>query len=147
MPTSKQKEALKQIVENRGKPMSQIMKDVGYSPNTAINPSNLTKSKGWNELLEIHLPDSKLLEKHNAALEANKIISANITYGEANEKTNDFIEVPDEVTRLRAVELGYKVKNRLNTGGVTFNEAKILVLPAELIAKHGITHDTEDRSE
>jgi hypothetical protein len=113
MPTTRQKKALKELVENGRKPMGQIMTKVGYSPNTSKAPTKLTNSKGWNELLEIHLPDSKLLEKHNAALEANKVISANITYGEANEKTNDFIEVPDEVTRLRAVELGYKVKKRL----------------------------------
>ena len=112
MPTVKQKKAIKELVGNGGN-VTKAMKDAGYSPNTANTPQKLTESKGWAELLEKYLPDDKLLAKHDAALEANKIISANITYGEANEKTNDFIEVPDEVTRLRAVELGYKVKKRL----------------------------------
>jgi len=112
MTTIKQKKAVKEVVENRGN-VSKAMLSAGYAPATAKNPKNLTESKGWNELLEKYLPDDKLLKKHDEALEANKIISANITYGEANEKTNDFIEVPDEVTRLRAVELGYKVKKKL----------------------------------
>ena len=148
MHTSKQRNALKEMVANSGKSKAQIMRDVGYSERTARSPKKLTESKGWLELQKEYLPDKDTLEVHKESLHATKIISANITYGEANEKTNDFIEVPDHKVRLDAVKLDYQVKGRLNSGGnININEAKILVLPAELIAKHGITHDTEDRSE
>lgn len=35
--------------------------DVGYSKNTAKKPSNLTASKGFAELVEMYLPDDKIL--------------------------------------------------------------------------------------
>lgn len=60
----------------------------------------------------------KLVDTVNGAMEANKVISAQVivkkdnptsqTDGElppADSKTNDFIEVPDHPTRLKAVEI------------------------------------------
>src|SRR5258708_2606005 len=49
MATVKQKTAISKIVENRGN-VSKSMKQAGYSPKTAKNPFNLTKSKGFGEL-------------------------------------------------------------------------------------------------
>ena len=145
MHTSKQRNALKEMVANSGKSKAQIMRDVGYSERTARSPKKLTESKGWLELQKEYLPDKDTLEVHKESLHATKIISANITYGEANEKTNDFIEVPDHKVRLDAVKLDYQVKGRLNSGGnININEAKILVLPAELITKHGITQEKKE---
>lgn len=37
------------------------MREVGYSPNTAKNPQQVTNSKGWKELLEEYLPDDYIL--------------------------------------------------------------------------------------
>lgn len=45
MPTTKQKLALKKIVENRGN-ISKSMRQAGYSPTTAKNPKNLSYNKG-----------------------------------------------------------------------------------------------------
>lgn len=50
-PTERQKEALDNIVENRGS-MKQAMVDAGYDETTAINPKNLTESKGYQQLLK-----------------------------------------------------------------------------------------------
>lgn len=50
-PTSKQKRAFTKIVENHTSP-TVAMREVDYSPNTSINPSNLTKSKGFIQLME-----------------------------------------------------------------------------------------------
>ena len=113
MATIKQKKAVKKIIENNGN-VSQSMIEVGYSPETAKNPQQLTESKGFQELVEKYLPDDKLLKKHDEALEANKVISANVFPGGKDGKpVNDFIDVPDYQTRLKAVELGYKVKKHL----------------------------------
>ncbi len=49
MATTKQKLATSKIVENRGN-VSKSMRQAGYSPKTAKNPRNLTKSKGFGEL-------------------------------------------------------------------------------------------------
>lgn len=51
MATMRQKMAVKKIVENQGV-VSTAMKAVGYAPNTSKNPSNLTNSKGFKELME-----------------------------------------------------------------------------------------------
>ena len=110
---AKKKVAL--TIESGGKEptMAEVMREVGYAEATVHSPSKLTESKGWNEALEKYLPDDKLLRKHDEALEANRVISAKIVGANANESTDDFIEVPDHPTRLKAVELGYKLKRKL----------------------------------
>jgi phage terminase small subunit len=100
MATIKQKEAIKNVVGNGGN-VTKAMLDAGYSPNTANTPGKLTNSKPWKELVEVHLKDDLLLQKHEEALEATKW---NDFTGEREE---------DHTTRLKAVELGYKLKKRL----------------------------------
>ncbi len=143
MATLKQQRAAKLVVNGRS--MKEAMIKAGYSENTAVAPTKLTKSKAWAELLEKELPDSKLLKVHNEGLEATKTVSAVNTGKDASAATADFIDVPDIPTRLRAVELGYRVKGKLNVvGGVNINEAKILVMPTQLITKYGISQNTSD---
>jgi hypothetical protein len=60
MATGKQKKALDRIVENHGN-VSKSMREAGYTEATAKNPSNLTKSKGFQELADQYLPDDMLL--------------------------------------------------------------------------------------
>lgn len=100
--TLRQQTAFKKILESNGKKsVSKAMLEAGYPPTTAKNPQQLTNSKGWQETMEKYLPDDKLLKKHEEALEAKKW---NDFTGEREE---------DHTTRLRAVELGYKLKRRL----------------------------------
>lgn len=51
-PTMKQKKALDLMVEDRRKPLGQIMVEAGYSPATAVAPQKLTESDGFKMLLE-----------------------------------------------------------------------------------------------
>ena len=95
------------------------MIDNGYAPSTAKNPNELTESKGWQELMDKHLPDSKLLTVHEEALDATKI------HGSLTEPDR---EVPDIPTRLRAVELGYKLKKRLGEGGISIIGEKVIAI-------------------
>lgn len=117
MPTIKQKLALKKITEEH-RSVSRAMLEVGYDPDTASKPSNLTKSKGWKELMDEYLPDAKLAQVHQEGLEATKVISAKIVGMNANEQTDDFIDVPDYQTRAKYLELGYKIKGRMNDNTV-----------------------------
>jgi hypothetical protein len=89
--------------------MKEVMEKAGYSPITATHPKKVTESKAWPILMEERLPDDKLLEVHNQGLEAVKI------HGSLTEPDK---YVPDIPTRLKAVELGYKVKGRLATTNV-----------------------------
>lgn len=99
--TQKQILAAKSLVKNGGN-VSKAMIAAGYSPMTAKTPQKLTESKAWPELLEKYLPDNVLLTTHAEALTA--------------EKWNDFTgeREPDFQTRLKAVDLGYKVKGKIN---------------------------------
>ena len=134
MPTIKQKLAMQKIVENGGKSVSAAMREVGYSPATAENPDKLTESKGWKELLDHYLPDDKLLKTHDEALKA--------------QKWNDFTgeREPDHTVRLKAVDMGYKVKGRLADTTIKA-DVKVLVLAGEALEKYAITPDTERNSQ
>lgn len=116
MPTQKQKKAVEKIVENHGN-VSRAMMEAGYDPTTAKNPSNLTNSKGFQELMEQYLPDTKLFLKHDELLQATKQLSAR-NGKDANAETDDFIEVPDYQVQVKALELGYKVKGKLSQPSV-----------------------------
>jgi len=62
MATIKQKQAVKEIVENRGN-VSKAMETVGYTKATAKNPSNLTNSKGFQKLLKELIDNNDLLNE------------------------------------------------------------------------------------
>lgn len=134
MPTLKQRAAIEKVMENHGN-VSRAMLEVGYDPTTAKNPKNLTDSKGWHELLEKYIPDIDLLEVHKNGLQATKIHTSH---------TEPDVVVPDFPTQAKFLELGYKVKNKYNEP--VGNTNNILVLPAELMNKYGITSNTETGS-
>ena len=115
MATNKQKTLARKILENPSttEVTSAEMQAVGYSPNT--RPNEITNTKGWVELMEKHLPDGRLLTKHEQLLEATKPISARIVGKDADEGTDDFIEVPDNPVQAKALELAYKIKGKLET--------------------------------
>lgn len=101
--TLKQKLAIEKVMEKHGN-ISSAMREVGYKLATAKNPKNLTESKGWGELMDKYLPDTELLEVHKKALHATKI------HGSLTEPDREVDDIP---TSLKAVELGYKVKGKL----------------------------------
>jgi len=127
--------------------------EAGYAPSTAKKqPPTVMKAKGWLKLMDKYLPDNDLLVKHKEALNAVKQIGAQILIdknGETITKENEgMIEVPDQAIRLKAVELGYRVKGKLRPEEGVSNEVKILVIPSELIKKYDttITPNTSDSS-
>lgn len=87
----------------------------GYSKNTAISQAKrLDKVVNIEYWLEIQgLTDKALAEHAFAGLNANKVISANITYGDADSKTNDFIDVPDWGVRHKYFETILKLGNKI----------------------------------
>lgn len=88
MATLKQKLVVSKIIENHGN-VSKSMRQVGYKPNTAKKPQNLTQSKGFKELMEQYLPDEMLLKALSDDIKGKKL------------------------NRKAELELGFKVKGRL----------------------------------
>ena len=133
MTTIKQNQAFKKIVENHGN-ISKSMLEVGYSPETAKNPSNLTNSKGWQELMAKHLPDNDLIKVHKEGLKATKIFSSH---------TEPDKTVPDYGVRHKYLETAYKIKNRFQDNIIA--EQKVLdVRITQIINKvYGVRPDND----
>jgi hypothetical protein len=106
------KKVFEKSLENLGKPLGQIMREEGYSDNTADNPKNVTESKSWEILLDEFIPESLILKTHKEAFEANRTISV-VSGKQATGSSTDFVDVPDWQTRTKACELGYKVRGKL----------------------------------
>lgn len=102
MTTVKQKKALNKIVENGGN-VSQAMRDVGYSKNTAKTPQKLTESVGFIELCDKKgLTDNFLID---ALVEDIKKKKGN---------------------RKSELELGFKIKGKLtNRTDITSKDLQI----------------------
>ncbi len=105
MSTIKQELALNKMVENGGN-LSQAMRDVGYSENTAKTPQKLTESLGFIELCEVKgLTDDLLI---NALIEDIKEKKGN---------------------RKAELELGFKIKGRfIKKVDVLNNELPVPIL-------------------
>ncbi len=89
MATIKQKNAIENIVENRGN-VSKGMRDAGYADKTVKNPSNLTESKAWEEIMEDVLPDENLAEIHRQQLNSTRIDHMVFPLGPKGEDDDNF---------------------------------------------------------
>lgn len=106
MPTIKQKRAFKAIGENGGV-VSKAMETAGYSKTITHATEKLTNSKGWQELMEQHLPDKLLAKVHHEGLKAGKRIFKN--NNESGEIEDMGVE-PDYATRHKYLDSAYKLK-------------------------------------
>ena len=105
MATINQKNAFKKTVErikdNKRVVMGEVMRESGYSNETALKPRLLTKSKGWNELLA-QIEDDKILERlYEIALDKNDK-RATLQAVDMLLKLKD--KYPDNKLRLGAIE-------------------------------------------
>jgi phage terminase small subunit len=94
---------------------SEAARKAGYATDRQQGYENLTKPyirQAFISFLDKKgLTDEKIVDKLMELIEAKRQISANITYGDADEKTTDFIEVPDNQTQIKALELLIKLKS------------------------------------
>lgn len=111
-PKTRIKRVFEKVIENGGKSVSGAMREVGYSAATATNPQKITESKSWEMLMDEYIPESLIAKTHKEAFEANRTISV-VSGKLANGGTTDFVDVPDWQTRMKATELGYKIRGKL----------------------------------
>ncbi len=104
MANLRQKKVAKILMEGNGTSVSQAMKEAGYPDTTASNPQQLTRSKGWKELMDQYLPDDLLLKVHEEGLQAKKPIT---------DKGIITDEYPDYDARSKYLGLGYKIKSKI----------------------------------
>lgn len=129
MATAKQKLVAQKVA--KGASVSSAMREVGYSKTTAQHPSKVTRSKGFKELLEKYLPESKLLDHHDkllnlkqlnyfsfskdmpdeeikSHLNANGIDVVNIRYTDKGKLA--FYSMDDANAKKGALDMAYKLK-------------------------------------
>ena len=76
------------------------------------NPEIKAEVDAFTQKFVKAVPDSALITKHKKLLNAKKVISAVVTGQDADEKTDDFIEVDDCPTQLKALDMAYKVRDK-----------------------------------
>ena len=105
MVTIKQRKTFKKALENGGI-VSKAAKGI-YSDAMAKNPQKITKTKGWEILLEENIPDKLLTEKHkellNAKVKTRQTIKGDLTWEE---------EKMDSQAVAKGLDMGYKLKGR-----------------------------------
>ena len=117
MATLKQKLAVKEITEKHIS-VSKAMLNVGYDKVTAAKPQNLTKSKGFKELIaNMGVSDEDLAEILSGGLRATKIITS---------PTEPDREYPDWATRHKYLETGLKMRGYVNKDDNTTNVLQII---------------------
>lgn len=73
-PTFKQAKAIKELVTNGGISTAEAMRRAGYSPNTALDPTKLTKSKAYKDMLDdAGLTDEMLANSHRELIQASEL--------------------------------------------------------------------------
>lgn len=120
--TKKQKEAFKEVM--KGETVMGAMKKAGYKDTTVDKPANLTKSKGWKELIDQALPDELLAKVHKEGLKATDPQSLIVGYEPGKGKGMKSVPIvkimhaPDYGIRHKYLDTAYKIKNKFPKEGV-----------------------------
>lgn len=118
MATIRQKNSFKKVLN--GSTISKAMVLSGYSKKTATSTGKLTNTKGWKELLELHLSDKELALKHKELLNKREIVRIN------GEELNQ----PETQAVSRALDMAYKLKGKYPTEGEG-NKTLVVVISGE----------------
>ena len=115
-PTRKQKAAVKLILENPSLSTSEVMRQVGYSDASVVDPNkNLLETKGFQELFDEVITSEDLLKVHKHGLKAFRETPRIIGRDLKGSPIYDYIQVPDFNAQHKFLETGYKIKGRLTS--------------------------------
>lgn len=131
-PKPRIKKVFDKVVE-KGIAVSKAMVEEGYSVETAKAPTKLTKTKSWLQLLEKHLPDDLLAQKHKELLNQKELayfvfsrdkkddeieshMEANgldlIVIRQTDKGKMAFYSIDNAVATKNALEMAYRLKNK-----------------------------------
>lgn len=117
----------------KGMSIGKIMREAGYSPETSKKPYRLTRSKGFQQLLEEYLPDDMIAKAHQDLFNAHKVdhyvfpasVSDDwikktvkewgfkLTKIAKNEQwKRAYYSMPDHAIRTKGIQEAYKIKNK-----------------------------------
>ena len=133
MATIKQKLVFKEVV--RGSTIKSAMVKAGYSKETSKRTNKVTRTKGWQELLEQHLPDSVLAKKHRELLNKREI---KYTYVDGK-KEGELTDQPETQAVSKALDMAYRLKGRYEDEKDKGNKTLILVVTGETANRYNVT--------
>ena len=129
----KHKRVLKYMADN-GCSMKEALKQCGYSKAVQNNPSKVTKSESWKQMLDRVLPESKLLDIHEKQLQSWRLQSMLFQKQVPDEDIFELMETvgcvvkkvveiptgklvfyiqPDNQSRNKALEMALKLHKKL----------------------------------
>ena len=109
MPTLKQKRAFAEVGVNGGN-ISKAMVVAGYSREVAKRTDKLTRTKGWQELMQEHFPDRLLAKKHKDGLDATMRRPHLIDRYDKGRPVYEYVKEDDFSTRHKYLDSAYKLK-------------------------------------
>jgi hypothetical protein len=91
-PTPRQQLVIGKLVANGRKPtsMAAVLVEAGYSPNTARAPTKVTESRGFQELIDLVMPDDGLSQLHKSLLKSMKLDHMVFPLGPKGEEDENF---------------------------------------------------------
>ena len=145
MATLNQKRVFDKITKKVGNGVVEVgpaMRGI-YADSVTRNPSKLTRSKGWQELMEMHLPDKELAKKHRAMLNKTEkiVVSDGARDGSHIEDTHE-----PHADVNRALDMAYKLKGRY-VGESEGHKTLILVVSGESAQRYGVNPTSNDEKE
>lgn len=132
-------------------PMGKILRESGYSRQTSKKPKLVTGAKGFQEELAKIMPDKSIIKKHEELIGAVKLkmikfdaVLTNqqirrivewpagfkvkkIVRKEKDNKVTCYYWSPDYMTRLVAINMGYKIKNLYQQKGQSDNDTPLVL--------------------
>ena len=106
-PTARQAMAVTNILENPGRPLSEVMREVGYSENTVRNPKDLTDSVAYRSIAE-ELPGNGF----TPAATAQNITRISFTAKKQNQFTGEVMD--DNLMQLNGMKFGAELMGWTN---------------------------------
>lgn len=134
----KQRKAFKNAVENGGK-IGKALRDAGFSESIVSNPSRVTKTEGWQELLaEAGLDDKTIAAGHKQLMDQKKLEYFVFPTAMKDEEIVGHVEgaglkvivirksqmgklafysIADANAKKAALEMAYKIRGAFGNGG------------------------------
>ena len=136
MATTRQKIAIKNVLN--GTTIKKSMEIAKYSPTTAATTGKLTRTKGWKELMEKHLPDKLLAKKHLEGLEATTKKPHLIDRDDKGRPVYDYVPEDDYSTRHKYLDSAYKIKSKYPKESQEGNKTLVVVISGESAQRYDI---------
>lgn len=113
--------------------ISQEMRGI-YSESKTKQPSRLTKSKAWPELMEKYLPEKTLTKLHEKFLNKKEVVITGIGKGESEWS---YTGQPHS-DALKALEQAYKLRGRYPKEDEGGNKTLVLVITEDTAKRYGV---------